>query len=620
MRNPKRYSKRVRLLFAALAGLAPSTLAQPWTQPYTSSTAIGDCAGLSRNLKDEFVVEPVISDTLFSEVAPYQMVKMAFYLQLGAQNTDIYVAEKGDHAHNARVLYYDGTKNSLKVIGTLQNALYGSNGSVEHGLLGIALNPKTFARDHFLYLYYSVGSGTFGSTKQGLRVSRFRLNPITQEIDFGSEKVLLFIPIGPYLHYFSGSGMHFDHAGHLYVSVGSNEALAIGPANTADFRGSILRIKPDTTNPKGYVIPAGNFGEYWAQQFDSLGRVDLAKKYRDTTKVKEEIYIKGVRNVYSFSVDASRPGMVEWSQCGPDRLRGETHSLTTKPAFGGWPFWLHANNSLLPQAVKDDFGIESGDPKISEWASFNPPTMSPSAPVNTWAGIQGVDTLPPYHLPFFSYSAPYCAVGGPIIRYATASANPGKMPPHLENTVMVSDFESGTGTTSVWAVPVNPTSGAITEQPTPVFTMARSGRPNLYNSVDFQQGPDGPLYMIDWGAGTYSYYPPRAKLGIVRIRYTGTCQDPGWSTTQASPKLFHASEISWLGIRSGRIFLADEGNGLLQRGRHTIHILNLQGKILNTFSGVGLKEYPMPILPAGQVYLLRAETPLGIAQRIFSPL
>lgn len=605
-------SKFTSFLAASLSVLSTLAFSQAWTTPYTSPTAMGDCAGLSANLNNEFVVEPVISDSLFKEVAPYRVLKMAFHLQPGSQDADIYIAEKGSSSSadgKARVLYYNGVTKSLKVIGTVPHAAYGSPTSSEHGLLGLALHSKTFDQHPFLYLYYSFGSSILGSENVGLRITRVTLNPTTREIDFNSEKVLLHIPTST-MDWFAGGGVAFDHAGNLYVSVGDNESLFMGPANTTDLRGSILRIKPDTTQAKGYAIPSGNFGEYWARQFDSLGQPGLAAKYRDTSKVKGEIYIKGLANVFSFSVDPTRPGWVQWSQCGPDVHRGETHNLTTRPAFGGWPFWVFSEGNAVRQASKPSAYDGLGEPNATHWATVNPSSMSPSLPVNAWAGNPGVDTLPPTHLPFFSYANPRSAAGGPIIRYDGRAMHSGRMPPHLDQTVMIADFSINSGTHSIWAAKVND-SGAVIGAPVPVFTMARASRPNLYTSVDFQQGPDGLLYMVDWGDGGFNYNPPRARNGISRIRYTGTCQDAGLQPTAMKSQPFSSQRSSRLQVNAHHITV-------LAASRHTLRIMTLQGRVLHTFAGAGSQIYAMPALPLGQLYILRLETNGGVTQQFLS--
>src|SRR5690606_16988968 len=109
-------------------------------------------------------------------------------------------------------------------------------------------------------------------------------------------------------------------------------------------------------------------------------------------------------------------------------------------------------------------------------------------------------------------------------------SNPGKMPPHLDNVTLFADFNT-TSTNNIWAKMIDTvtgtTPGTATTGATQVFTMSKTGRPNTSNIIDFQQGPDGSLYVIDWGTGCCSSGSSASNNGIVRITYNGTCQDPG---------------------------------------------------------------------------------------------
>src|SRR6185369_399164 len=107
----------------------------------------------------------------------------------------------------------------------------------------------------------------------------------------------------------TSGAIEFDSEGNLYWAVGDNETAFTGPANTHDLRGSFVRIHPND-NGVGYTIPVGNFAEVWSNKFTAQGRTALAAKYKDTTKVRPEIYIKGTRNNYTFSVVPFRKQLV----------------------------------------------------------------------------------------------------------------------------------------------------------------------------------------------------------------------------------------------------------------------------------------------------------------------
>jgi hypothetical protein len=589
--------------------------AQSWTSAYTSPTATGDCAGLQDTLTAGFTTTKIVSQALFGSVAPIRVLKMAFWKQAGSQYTDIYMVEKGSASGTtARILYFNGATSALSVIGTLPNVNFGGNGVAEDGLLGIAVNPVMHGSDNYIYLYYSVGtaSGT-PSWTNGWRISRFSIDPTTKAVNLASEKVLLTVPASHNARWHTAGALQFDNFGNLYIGTGDNEALAMGAGNTADMRGAVLRIKPDDS-PRGYSIPAGNFGAYWGQKWEDSGLVARAAEYRDTSKVKAELYVKGSRNPYTLSLDKYRLGWLQWSECGPDAQRGEEHNFTTKPAFSGWPFW--AGNAVKQTAKAGSYGESPDVGSGTEWTAFNYTAMTTQVPINNYSGNPGVDTLPPMHVPAHAYASPTCAAGGgPIIRYdgRLATGNPTQMPPHLDNVAMYSDFTS-TGVNTIWAKKIDTLTGAVTGTVKQALKMPRSGRPNLSNPVDFQQGPDGNLYMIDWGTGCCSENSNASNNGIVRISYTGTCQDPGLNPgTVALDRQVLRGSVDWLRVGSNSIRVSADG-------RHTVQILDVTGRVVNTFSGTGESTYKMPALAAGQIYVLRVTTPVGTAVRTLSHL
>ncbi|HEX2611961.1 MAG TPA: PQQ-dependent sugar dehydrogenase, partial [Fibrobacteria bacterium] len=568
----------------------------------------------------------------FSTVAPYRINKIAFWQQPGVQYSDIIAVEKGNGSTKARILYYNGLDSTLKVIGTLPNGNYGGGGVEEQGLTGVALNPKTFEQDNFLYLYYATGAlSTTPSATIGFRVTRVKIDWATKMIDWNSEKVLIHIPAATSARWHTAGAMQFDNFGNLYIAVADNESLAMGPGNTANLRGGILRIHPDTTDPRGYTIPAGNFGDYWAQKWQDSGLTDRAAKYRDTSKVKPEIYVKGSRNPYSMSLDKNRLGWLSYGQCGPDAQRGETQNLVTHPTFGGWPFWVWNNAAGTPyvrQSAKASSYDES--PEVGSgtaWTTFNPTTMTINIPVNNYSGNTGVDTLPPYVQPLYGYNGPTCAQGGPVIRYDGRVSNPRKMPPHLDFTYMYTDVSAydPLGTNVVRAVKFDTATGAAIGTPVQVFTMSKSTRPNLAKGIDFQQGPDGSLYYVDWGITSNtdccSASPPAASGGVVRVTYNGDCQDAGlYPVTGINAKAVFHGQVSWLRVGVGEISLRDDGSGLIDKGSHVIQILDVNGRTVHSFKGQGSKTYAMPALEHGKVFVLRAETAIGTAVRTFSSL
>ncbi|MCU4927052.1 PQQ-dependent sugar dehydrogenase [Halobacteria archaeon AArc-dxtr1] len=183
-------------------------------------------------------------------------------------------------------------------------------------------------------------------------VSRFEVTD-DDTIDPDSETEIIRIPEQFDYCCHRGGDLEFDNVGHLYISTGDDVTSGWSlwspaddremahpafdarrtAANTADLRGSILRIIPQEDG--GYTVPPDNlfpFGEY--QQEISEG------------KVRPEIYSMGYRNPYRIEVD-DHTGAVfvgdyapagNWTdERGPDGMA--TYHLLCEPQNAGWPLF-----------------------------------------------------------------------------------------------------------------------------------------------------------------------------------------------------------------------------------------------------------------------------------------
>ncbi|MDU0353290.1 PQQ-dependent sugar dehydrogenase [Paraglaciecola aquimarina] len=252
----------------------------------------------------------------------------------------------------------------------------------EDGLLGLAVDPN-YAQNNWIYLFYSVpGAAPIQ------HVSRFTL--VNKKLDLSSEKVLLTIPvIRGCCH--SGGALEFGPKGNLFIGVGDNthplgdsdgfapiderEGRALwdaqkSAANTNDFRGKILRIKPEDDG--SYSIPAGNLFPV------------------GTAKTKPEIYAMGVRNPFRFDIDNST-GILYWGDVGPDAGKAKPDrgpkglgefNQAKQASNWGWPY-TRGNNQTYN--AYDYSGTTSG-PK------FDPNNLVNMSPNNT-----GLSQLPPAH-------------------------------------------------------------------------------------------------------------------------------------------------------------------------------------------------------------------------------
>lgn len=375
---------------------------------------------------------------------------------------------------------------------------------LEDGLLGLALDPG-FSTNNWLYVFYSPPG-----TTPIQRVSRFTMNGNT--LDLSSEKLLLVISTQRDECCHSGGCLAFGPGGNLFISVGDNsnpfESDGYAPlderpgrsawdsqksaSNANDLRGKILRIHPE---PDGtYTIPAGNL-------FPSNGSAG-----------RPEIYVMGDRNPFRISVD-SVTGWLYWGEVGPDAgganaSRGpmghDEWNQARSAGNYGWPYFVADNKPYI------DYDFATG---ISG-AAFNP-----AAPVNNSPNNTGPTNLPPARPAWIWY--PYgaspefpevdgdggrTAMGGPVYHYQTNVISPRKLPQYFDNTVFIYEWSRN----YIKEVKLDDNGDILKINPfLPTFTFTRP--------MDMKIGPDGAIYMIEWGTG-FGGDNPDAK--VIRIDYT----------------------------------------------------------------------------------------------------
>ncbi len=309
----------------------------------------------------------------------------------------------------------------------------------EDGALSLSLDPN-FATNHWIYVYYS------SSTTTENRLARFEMKG--DQLDLGTEKILLTIPDERVVMWHVAGGTDFDSRGNLYLAVGDNtnpfDSDGYSPhderpgrsvydsqrsaANSMELRGKILRIKPKDDGT--YEIPAGNLFT------DGSGR--------------REIYIMGNRNPFRIAVDRGTDWLY-WGEVGPDAAENADQLATRgpkgydefnqakTPGNYGWPYCI-ANN--VPY-VKYDFATKTSG------APFNCNAPANNSPNNT-----GAKNLPPARPAWIQYSygtAPYPAFGATGGRTAMAGAtyrwHPGgsrnKVPRHFDGSVFILEYSRG---------------------------------------------------------------------------------------------------------------------------------------------------------------------------------
>lgn len=497
--------------------------------------------------------------------------KLAF--DMDAQgNVDVYFTE----IRPGNIKRYNAKTKTVTTLATLpvwkgpyQNSKENNKGTnIEEGATGIALDPD-FKTNHWIYIHWSPASVTT------FRISRFTL--ANDKIDLATEKVVLEFEAQRELCCHTGGAMAFDAYGDLWITQGanggnigtnvSNPPIGIneterwnseewGAASTAGLRGGIIRIHP---TPDGkYTIPAGNFGEYFYKKTGNAA-------YLDTTKVLPEIYIKGTRNAYSLALDPVRR-WVMWGDVGPDQLTAavrEEYNLKTTPGFEGWPYFTGDNTKY------------SGD-------------HDPAAPANNSQWNKGMTILPPARprtkLPdTFLNKMRTAPISGPLYLYNGDLQSNVKLPPHFNRKWFVTDYTSG----NLYVFDVDAEGTQVAG-----YQPFLNGK--IFNGpVDFRQGPDGALYIVNYG---FANFTTGNNTSIMKISYTGSCRP-------AEPKLetpvgLAKTRFDMVPRRSGYIINLGAGSLVkIPEGMSGIELYDISGKLV--WSARNLKAGETFHLPVG---------------------
>jgi len=507
----------------------------------------------------------------------------------------IYVERTGN------LKYYDGVAKSVKVMGTIQ--VHATPGSQDdNGLMGVVFDPG-YEANRWIYLWYSPKS-TFNQTmtatgkNRQLRLARFTVKT-DNTLDMASEKSLIKILGSTTDQWHSGGPMQFDAYGDLWIAIGNNsndldptacntggsvlsqtdsaQSAEWGSSNTHSMRGGFLRIHPDDAAPKGYTIPRGNFGEYWADQFEKQGNATLAAQYRDTSKVLPEVYVKGERSNFSLAVHPTKRWL-GWGTVNYNSSQDE-FNITNHPIFSGFPYFM-ANNDKTCNHDK-----------------------TVAAPTNNSKFNSGVTTLPPA-IPGTINNLENVAIGGPIYSFDPSLDYDGKFPPQFDNHWFIGSYASS----HYYVVTVDTTGATFKSSGTPL----RLDQTGLLKNASFRNylqsmfGKDGALYFLNYDGGTYL---TPINPGVTRVTYKGTCHVPVSARKVVAP--YQSIWINQLGIT------------IRESGPHVVSLYDLNGHRVWGDQGMGQKEYRLADLRAHAalhpgLYLARVNTPAGEVSRRIS--
>jgi glucose/arabinose dehydrogenase len=431
-----------------------------------------------------------------------------------------------------RVAMYDPSTGFNRVIAEI--AVYQHD---EEGLQGVAIDPQ-FADNLWVYIYYSpvlntptdnpatpdvlegeapaTGSDAdFARFRGAMRLSRFRLEGDVLATD--SEQVILEIPVDRGMCCHVGGQIGFDSRGNLYLSTGDDtnpfesdgfapidERMGRNPAydaqrssaNTNDLRGKLLRIR--VQDDGSYTIPEGNLFP------------------PGTALTRPEIYAMGLRNPFRFAVDP-RLDVVYLGDYSPDSGMGNPARgpagqgkwmVIRRPGNYGWPY------CATPALPYVDHDFESG----TSGEAFNCDALINDSPHNT-----GLRELPRMVQPEVWYAQGTSAqfpelaaggvgpMGGPAYRYDASSSSRIKWPAYFDGVPLFYEWTRD----AVFEFPIGDGGrlGAI-----------RRLFPELIvdNPIDMEFGPDGALYVLEYGDGfnLENFEAQLARIDYVRENRT----------------------------------------------------------------------------------------------------
>lgn len=443
--------------------------------------------------------EKLFSKTILSQGEFFEPTEMTIL-----PNLDILIVQR-----RGEIMLYKNKEKKLKQAGFLKVYSKSKNdANVEEGLLGVSKDPK-FEKNSWIYVFYSPADTSVN------RLSRFELKNDT--IDNQSEKIILQFYSQREICCHTGGSIAFGPDGLLYVSAGDNSTpfdekgqqyvnRGYGPiddrpghepydarrtsSNTNDLRGKIIRIK--INDDGSYGIPDGNLFP------------------KDLPLTKPEIYVMGNRNPYRISVD-QKNGFLYWGEVGPDAdkdsfaTRGpkgyDEVNQARKAGYFGWPLFVGKN-----------FPYHEYDYKTGKTGVL----FDAAKPVNNSRNNTGLKELPPVSPPFIWY--PYglspdfpqmgtggrTAMAGPVYY---SDLFPGKkgLPEYYSGKLFIYDWVRN----FIKVVTMQPNGDFYKMEPFMEST-------KLAAPIDIELGPDGKLYILEYGLGWFS---KNKDSGLSRIDY-----------------------------------------------------------------------------------------------------
>ncbi|MBO4204719.1 ThuA domain-containing protein [Micromonospora echinofusca] len=379
----------------------------------------------------------------------------------------------------------------------------------EDGLIGLRLDPD-FATNRWIYLYYAPDDGIAHNN-----LSRFTVSGDT--IDPASEKVVLRVDTQRNTCCHAGGSMAFDSAGNLYLATGDNtnpfESNAYTPideragrqdydaqrtsGNTNDLRGKVIRIHPEDDG--SYTVPAGNLFA------------------PGTAKTRPEIFAMGFRNPFRIGIDP-KTDTVYVGDYGPDAgsanpSRGPEGlvewNILTQPGNYGWPYCTGANSAYNdytfpsgPSGAKFDCAAPVNDSPNNTGLTNLPPAL----PATVWYGYATNPLFP-------EIGGGGAPMGGPVYRFDANLNSERKWPAYYDGKALFGEWNQS----KMYTMQVTADGRSLVD-----INQLLTGM-TFVRPMDFEFGPDGAMYLIEWGSG---FGGNNDNSGVYRVDYVAGDRAP----------------------------------------------------------------------------------------------
>ncbi|UYM06494.1 PQQ-dependent sugar dehydrogenase [Solicola gregarius] len=416
----------------------------------------------------------------------------------------------------------------------------------EMGLQTVTLAPE-FKKNHWVYVYYSPKRMTgkypkttpTGSAPTTLpdgktdaywkrwkgydQLSRFKWNPKTDKLKLSTEQRIIKVETNRGQCCHVAGDVDFDAKGNLYLSTGGNTPAGAdgytpiddsprhnpgdderrGSGNSNDLRGKILRIHVQKNG--SYTIPKGNLFP------------------KNKKKTRPEIYVMGLRNPYRMTVDKAT-GAVSWGDYGPDAGAAKAKrgpmgyvewNVTTKAMNSGWPYCTGDNSHPY---FDYDFKTDKPGKKFNCAAPVNDSRwndglrkLPPSVPADLWYGDDKDDQPWPKLTELGGEGQ--APMAGPRYHYSKKDPKTA-FPKYWDGKWFFGEFSQD----YLAAFTTKKAEGPVTriESLLPNSALSTNGQPINDNPMDLEFGPDGSLYVLDYGDGFFTENP---DAGLYRIDY-----------------------------------------------------------------------------------------------------